>query len=678
MVPRRLAWGSMPLRRLVLLTALLLAVPAAPALATMSLAEVPLSSDFHEVGLLERAGFDVTHDVTAERAVVAIEDAGELARLGRLVPYTFQIEYYTAFLARSRAADQRAALAAPRSALPTGRDTYRLPAEYDAELDALATGHPGLVREVRLGVSFEGREIRGVEIAKDVNRSDDGRPVYVVMGLHHAREWPSAEVNMEFAHDLVDHVADPRIQALLEKVRVFVVPVVNPDGFQVSRGGEKADQRKNCKPMGATDAVLPCGRRLSTDLNRNYGAYWGGNGAASDPNDETYRGPGPWSEPESRAVHEFSQRLQITNFQTLHNVAALVLRPPGFASQGLAPDEPALKSLGDRMAAATGYESRYGYQLYEVTGATEDWNYASQNAFGYTIELGGTGFQGPYAENVVDQYVGKAGTATAGKGAREALLLAGEQAGDPAGHSVLAGSAPAGSTLRLRKDFLTDTSPVCVAGALANGVDCGARGPVQQLPDFLESTLTVPASGHYEWHVNPSTRPFKRATPERWTLSCERAGRTTATQPVVVALGERKDVDPCRASGSGGAAGTNGSVGGQGSAGSAGGAAATGSTRTASLAVDRTRRRRALSRGVRVRVRCSAACVATGRLRLGPATIAKGTTRLAAAGRRTFTLRVTAAGRRSLRRHPRASLVLQATGAIGGRVVRTLRRSLVL
>src|SRR4029077_9198191 len=101
---------------------------------------------------------------------------------------------------------------------------------------------------------------------------------------------------------------------------------------------------------------------------------------------------------------------------------------------GLAPDEAKLKQLGDAMGRATGYASEYGYQLYEVTGATEDWNYVSQGTFGYTIELDGDTFQHPHQEGVADQSLGTPGTATAGQGVREALLLAGEEAADPADH----------------------------------------------------------------------------------------------------------------------------------------------------------------------------------------------------------------------------------------------------
>ncbi len=66
-------------------------------------------------------------------------------------------------------------------------------------------------------------------------RGNDGRPVFLLMGLHHAREWPSGEHAIEFAFDLAKNFGrSDRITALLKRARVIVVPVVNVDGFQKS------------------------------------------------------------------------------------------------------------------------------------------------------------------------------------------------------------------------------------------------------------------------------------------------------------------------------------------------------------------------------------------------------------------------------------------------------------
>ncbi|MBK6995998.1 MAG: hypothetical protein IPH31_14140 [Lewinellaceae bacterium] len=48
---------------------------------------------------------------------------------------------------------------------------------------------------------------------------------------------------------------------------------------------------------------------FGVDLNRNYGYFWGNddNGSSPNPNSQTYRGPEPFSEPETRTMRDFVQ-----------------------------------------------------------------------------------------------------------------------------------------------------------------------------------------------------------------------------------------------------------------------------------------------------------------------------------------------------------------------------------
>jgi hypothetical protein len=176
-----------------------------------------------------------------------------------------------------------------------------------------------------------------------------------------------------------------------------------------------------------------------------------------------------------------------------------------------------MKEIGDAMADATGYTSQYGWQLYDTTGTTEDWTYGGQGSFGYTIEIGPEGgkFHMPYQTGVVDQWTGTG--PRAGRGMREALLIAAESAANPGDHSIVEGNAAPGSVLTLSKKFDTFSSPLCTfaQGNLTSSPDspvaplnCVAPGDPVSTPDTVKYTTVVPASGHYEWHVPPSTRPF--------------------------------------------------------------------------------------------------------------------------------------------------------------------------
>lgn len=555
----------------------------------VSLVDVPLQGR-DALARLEATGLDVTHDIDADSARVMTygdADRAKLRAAGFSLRTVVRDVAATDLLARLR--ERRAGAAGLRQApggpsLPTGRTEYRQYEDYQRELKEIAEKYPGIVRPFALGNrTFQGRELQVLEIAHGVRRKDDGRPTFILNGLHHAREWPAAESIIEFAWDLVKNDGtDPRVTSLLDKVRILIMPMTNADGFILSRGsldpdpdeksiggmyslatgvvvmgGSLAYKRKNCNPGAAVPAV-PCEFAIGTDPNRNYAESWGGPGAGTNPNDQSYRGTGPFSEPEVLAVRELVSNTNPTSLLTIHNVAGLVLRPPGLKADGFAPDEEALKALGARMAAATGYANQYGWELYDTTGTTDDWTYAATGGFGYTIELGPTDgvFHGAYQSNVIDQYVGT--HEHAGKGVREAYLLAAEAARVPQYTSRVAGRAPAGRTLRLKKTFETRTFDVCaivdplpVNTALITDEDptsCIGNLGVRRVPEALEFTTVVPASGSFEWWVNPSTRPFeaKAGGREEYTLTCENAGRVESAQKLFVARGETAQVElPC-------------------------------------------------------------------------------------------------------------------------------------
>jgi len=515
-----------------------------------------------QIHALEAAGLDVTHEHGVGWADVVVAGATDLAKLVTSgLRYSVRIANLGKDYAAARAADRGYAqrVGATGSPLPTGRTSYRTYDDVQAELKGLVDGNPTLVRKVVFGTSFQGREISGVEIAKDVN-ARDGRPVFFLMALHHAREWPSMEAAMEFAHLLVQQQGDARIADLLTRERVVILPLVNPDGFISSRnafdlgdqlgqeadvtlveaiapfGGQFAYRRKNCDGEVLPPST-PCELAWGVDPNRNYGYNWGGAGSSADVTSQSYHGPGPRSEPEVKAVWNFVRTHEVTTLITLHNVAALVLRPPGTSGAGLAPDEAKLKAIGDAMGTAAGYTSQYGYQLYDTSGTTEDDSYAATGGFGYTIELGPPdgNFHMPYETGVVAEWTGANAHSNNQGGLKEALLIAAGAAADPADHAVLKGTAPAGKVLRLHKAFQTKTSSYCAKSVepvlnIGLGAIClTGQKPALTLDDALDATTTIPAGGAYEWHVGQSTRPFVGALTgqkETYELTCEQPGGT--------------------------------------------------------------------------------------------------------------------------------------------------------
>jgi hypothetical protein len=528
-IRRRVALCGLTTAVLVGLTATGVTPPAAatsdefrPQLVTV---DTPTSAD---KALLQTLGLDLTEHAGQDYVEVVLHNLDDVAALATAgLGYDVRIPDLLAREAENNQVNAAYAATTVSSPLPSGRDTYRTLDDYNADMAALESDHPDLVTLFSLPhPSLDGRQIYGVEIGKDVRGPDRGLPTFLMLGVHHAREWPSGEHAMEFAVDLVkNYGTDNRITDLVNRSRVVVVPVVNVDGFDKSRtdgglvdlreadGGGTATilgtpgnayMRKNCRIIDGQDtpdgscalaATSPGGYGIGVDLNRNYGGYWGGPGASDLFADPTYRGAAAFSEPETQSIRELISGRQVTTLITNHTFSNLVLRPNG-AAPDLVPgsegvplgdpyDEPALKALGDEMAAQNGYTSQHAWELYDTTGSVEDWSYNATGGFGYTFEIGPDEFHPPFPE-VVDEYLG-AGQ-YAGKGNREAFLIALENAVDPTTHSVLTGKAPAGATLRLRKTFATPTWD----------------GSIQ---DSLDTTMTVGPDGRYTWHVNPSTRP---------------------------------------------------------------------------------------------------------------------------------------------------------------------------
>jgi hypothetical protein len=466
-------------------------------------------------------GLDITEHANRKGIeVVLYDDADRRALREAGFDWTVEVADLEAKTRADRRADRRYAASVARSPLPSGRTAYRTYDEYLSDMTLLARRFPKQTRPLTLpNETVLGEPIHGLEISANADNIRDGKPVFLLMGAHHAREWPSAEHTLEFAFDLLQTNAarNPRSVKIMKSSRLVIVPVVNVDGFQISRNADPLGdfsvfdyemKRKNCSISEDTPAQYttgPCddnaaGRLRGTDLNRNYPGYWGGGGASFNWSSDTFRGDAPGSEPESDAVRQFISERAVTVMISNHTYSNLVLRPPAIAAAGKAPDEPVYKVLGDEMASHNQYTSQASYQLYDTSGSTEDWSYWITGGLGFTFEIGPDGFHPEYQNAVVGEYLGVQPAAGAGEGGnREAYYKAALAARNPELHSQIKGTAPNGHTIKVTKTHISPTSPVIQP-------DGSTRDPI-----YYEDTLTNvfrSTGGPFTLHVNPSTRPL--------------------------------------------------------------------------------------------------------------------------------------------------------------------------
>ena len=228
---------------------------------------------------------------------------------------------------------------------------------------------------------------------------DEGEPEVLFDALHHAREHLTPEMALYTLHLLADHYGvdsnlGRRVTSLVDSRRIWIIPMVNPDGLEYDLGGGPFGHgaykgwRKNRQPTPGSSAI-------GTDLNRNYGYDWV---KATNPLAMNYPGPRPWSAPEVRAVRDFvlSRRVggiqRIRTYITFHTTGQLVMWPYSRDATNVprdmtSLDHSTLVAMGRAMAATNGYRALQSGDLGRKPGTAIDWMYGSQRIFAFTFEL---------------------------------------------------------------------------------------------------------------------------------------------------------------------------------------------------------------------------------------------------------------------------------------------------
>ncbi len=228
----------------------------------------------------------------------------------------------------------------------------------------------------------------------------NGENEILVNASHHANEWITTPVVLKFAEDYLSayanldtiYTADAR--TLFDTRKVFIVPLVNPDGVDLVNGGvdKSGEFYQNAVKIANNypQVEFPSGWKANingTDLNLNYPAGWDNARNIKyamgfvTPAPRDYVGTSPLSAPESRAMY---------NFTLAHNFLITL----SYHTQGnviywkyLDYLPPYSLEIGEALSMASGYilettPSESGYAGYK------DWFISYYNLPGYTIEAG--------------------------------------------------------------------------------------------------------------------------------------------------------------------------------------------------------------------------------------------------------------------------------------------------
>jgi len=279
---------------------------------------------------------------------------------------------------------------------PTGMNwvQYQSFATISAWLDCMAANFGHKMSLIHIGKSTEGRDLKVVKIGDgDTNKA----AVFIDGGIH-AREWVSPASVTYLIHRMVE--TEGEYDSLLDRFNVYILPVVNPDGYEYSRNHDRMWRKTRSRTGKKNLFGNEC---HGVDPNRNFGYHWGGYGASDDACKETYRGKHAFSEPETLAMKNFllSEKADFKLYLTFHSYGQYILYPWGYDKLDTR-DFRDLKRVGDITGNALKKLNGVTYQigsaakmLYPASGGSDDWAKGGAGIkFSYTVELPDTGRHG--------------------------------------------------------------------------------------------------------------------------------------------------------------------------------------------------------------------------------------------------------------------------------------------
>ncbi|CAM2703543.1 unnamed protein product [Rotaria socialis] len=208
---------------------------------------------------------------------------------------------------------------------PLDKTYYQRFLSYDEQQDwsRLLSNSSLTNKSIRLhtiGQTYENRSLTVIEIhSKSHPRYRKGRrrknAVFIDGGMH-AREWLSIGVaNYVIVQFLKLKGKDPKVKKILHYFDVFILSMMNPDGYEYSRN-ENRLWRKNRAPTIVSDYWSIDASCFGVDLNRNFPFQWNNTfGASPFPCSHSFSGLKPLSENEVQSVVNFLRNKTYTRHQ---------------------------------------------------------------------------------------------------------------------------------------------------------------------------------------------------------------------------------------------------------------------------------------------------------------------------------------------------------------------------
>jgi len=272
-------------------------------------------------------------------------------------------------------------------------DHYRHYDELMELFTTFASKYPQIARTGSIGNSTQGRRLAYIELSLNVNAELPAKPRVKLVGNMHGDETVGREILVNLAeHLLYTYQTDERSRDILANTRLFLMPSINPDGFEAAKEG-------HCSSLAGY-----VGRKNANgvDLNRNF----------PDQFDSVAVRKARRYEKETRAMMAWIEGTKFTMSANFHAGSEVASYPfdsipkskskYGHGVISRAPDDDFFKLMAHTYA--DGHSTMHvsekkcgedffkggvtnGAGWYNVPGGMQDFNYLNGNCMEITLEL---------------------------------------------------------------------------------------------------------------------------------------------------------------------------------------------------------------------------------------------------------------------------------------------------
>jgi hypothetical protein len=252
---------------------------------------------------------------------------------------------------------------------------YKTYQETEHFLQQVVSEHPDLFKVQSIGKTHEQRDIMLITVSFDVDNAES-KPALLYTGTIHAREWIGNELAVKFIEYVVDNYEyNPQLIDILNSNTLYMVPCLNPDGFEYSMK-HFSFWRKNRR--------LNHDGTYGVDLNRNFSYGFPG---SKNTSSNVYSGPKAFSEPETQAIKQFVDSHENITIALDYHSQGNVFFPAHKFSHEAEPEGTDLNMLCANMAR----------KIYKVTGR----KYGIHRGKPPTNLVGGSGREYYYSRGIL-------------------------------------------------------------------------------------------------------------------------------------------------------------------------------------------------------------------------------------------------------------------------------------